>query len=141
MKSFLLLITLVFSFSLHASNDCRLFFIMSQFDGSAHLTNQILEKSFSEKGYEIFRVERITKDLLQNGSANELIIFSDAHRSFGARTDISLTNISFDRTSGNLQINKLLQINLTKSNSIFNSATNRLIKAVSDAIPSCENLE
>lgn len=140
MKSFLILVALSFAISAQASDDCRLYLIMSSMDGGPQLTNKIVKEVFIEKGYEVIRIERITKDMLKTGSVNELVIFSEAHASFGARTDITITNISLDIDSGAIAIEEQMELKLTKPDSIFSSATKRLIKAVSDTIPACSNL-
>lgn len=140
MKSLLLLGALLFTITAQANGDCRLYLTTSEVDGRHDLTNKILDRAFSDKGYEIIRIEKLTSDLLETGSINVLTIFSDINSSAGARSDISLKRLSLDQASGNLATNDLLELKVNKSASIFNSASERLVKSITAAIPSCDNL-
>lgn len=132
MKTLLLISALFLSFSAMAIN-CDIYLVMSEIDGRPDITDRILGK-FEEKGYRITRVRKSSL-IPRQGSVSYMLIFSDVHKSFGSKTNITIKDFGYD-SAGNEVSRSEQTISLSKK-PLFGLGENALIKDVSKVIPQC----
>lgn len=136
----ILLTTILFQSSTYAKEtSCNYYLILSDIDGRYDLTSKVIDEVFLKKGYTVTKIKKITSDLPKNFIGGQ--IFSDIHKSFGARSHIEMYQYKHD-SSKEIVREKIYDYNKKIESKWYDrkSSEDLLISDIAEDLPPCNKL-